>query len=118
MASPMTCHVLDSTLGRPGKFIEVELEIFSPGDKTSATLALGHTNEDGRVTNLLPPSHRLTAGNYKMTFFTQPYFAKDNRETFYPRVEILFTIPKGKVEPHYHIPLLISPFSYTTYRGS
>lgn len=53
-----------------------------------------------------------------MTFFTQPYFAKDNRNTFYPRVEILFTIPEGRIDPHYHIPLLISPFSYTTYRGS
>ncbi|CAO1635935.1 unnamed protein product [Sympodiomycopsis kandeliae] len=118
MASPITCHVLDSTLGKPGKFIEVKLDKFGPDDQKSETLALGQTNGDGRVPNLLPPSHKLTAGNYKMTFFTQPYFTKDNRETFYPRVEILFTIPQGQIDPHYHIPLLISPFSYTTYRGS
>jgi len=71
---------------------------------------------DGRCTDLLDPAERLPPGVYKMTFKTGPYFAALNVPTFYPVVEITFAY--SDPAQHYHIPLLLSPFSYTTYRGS
>ena len=93
------------------------------------------TDGDGRCSTLLPSSPRLEAGIYKMTFNTGEYFTASNRDTFYPVVEVRdcisafafyvqsFTTPQitfhlAKPEEHYHIPLLLSPWSYTTYRGS
>ncbi|PWN34801.1 Hydroxyisourate hydrolase [Meira miltonrushii] len=116
--SPITCHVLDSTLGKPASGVAVSLETLSGASSGQASvLAKGQTDNDGRCTTLLDPSTKLNGGIYRMTFETGSYFAKDNRPTFYPRVEILFTLPDPP-DPHYHIPLLLSPFSYTTYRGS
>ncbi|KAG8959007.1 hypothetical protein FRC03_008551 [Tulasnella sp. 419] len=113
--SPVTCHVLDSTLGRPVSGVPVALmKAESNGNFTS--LAEGATDQDGRCSTLLPSSPRLEAGFYKMIFRTGDYFAAAGRETFYPVVEINFHL--AKPEEHYHIPLLLSPWSYTTYRGS
>ncbi|PWN27105.1 Hydroxyisourate hydrolase [Jaminaea rosea] len=121
MTSPITCHVLDSALGRPAEGVEVRLELLSDrddGTNSSELLGTGQTNADGRCTSLLPSSHTLTsASSYRLTFLTGPYFARDARKTFYPRVEILFTVSEP-AEKHYHVPLLLSPFGYTTYRGS
>lgn len=75
------------------------------------------TDSDGRCTTLLAPETQLEAGVYRMRFQTGDYFAKDGRPTFYPFVEITFNVPNPP-DAHYHIPLLLSPFSYTTYRGS
>ncbi|CAE6410935.1 unnamed protein product [Rhizoctonia solani] len=80
------------------------------------TLASGQTDSDGRCVNLLPPQPRLKAGIYRMIFNTGEYFEKDKRDTFYPIVEITFHL--AKPDEHYHVPLLLSPWSYTTYRGS
>ncbi|CUA69675.1 5-hydroxyisourate hydrolase [Rhizoctonia solani] len=112
--SPVTCHVLDSTLGKPAANVKVRLEAME--GSTFLTLASGQTDSDGRCTTLLPAEPRLNAGIYKMIFNTGEYFEKDKRDTFYPVVEIIFHL--AKPDEHYHIPLLLSPWSYTTYRGS
>ncbi|CAO1632341.1 unnamed protein product [Jaminaea pallidilutea] len=124
MTSPITCHVLDSTLGKPGAGIDVQLELLDGEQSTSGrVVGSGQTNADGRLPTLLPPTHTLLPSQiYRLTFYTSPYFAsfEPPRPTFYPRVEITFSMPstQAEVQRHYHVPLLISPYSYTTYRGS
>ncbi|PWN50583.1 Hydroxyisourate hydrolase [Violaceomyces palustris] len=117
--SPITCHVLDSTRGKPAQGVKVKLEYLSSSSSPSLTfLAQGETDSDGRCLTLLnPQDHQLVGGIYRMTFHTGDYFESQGRETFYPFVEIHFKLSESP-DPHYHIPLLLSPFSYTTYRGS
>ncbi|KAK4687062.1 5-hydroxyisourate hydrolase, partial [Tremellales sp. Uapishka_1] len=125
--SPITCHILDASLGTPAPNVKVSLQVLSLSEAEPAEsdvtalevpqiLATGLTDADGRCTTLLDPETKLCPGVYKMTFFTETYFAVQKKTTFYPLVEITFnyTDPTS----HHHIPLLISPFSYTTYRGS
>lgn len=111
--SQVTTHVLDTSAGKPGKSISVRLMQNVSNEWKS--IAQGITNADGRVTDLLPAGKNLSAGNYKMVFETGTYYASQNLKTFYPAVEIQFTIFDDN---HYHVPLLISPFGYSTYRGS
>ena len=107
--SHVTTHVLDAALGTPAPGIPVAL---SGPDGT--IIAMGETDADGRVASLGPDT--LPAGEYRLEFQTGGYFAAAARSTFYPRVTIDFVV----VEPdeHYHVPLLLSPFAYSTYRGS
>jgi len=111
--SQVTTHVLDTSAGKPGKNITVQLMQIESNEWKS--IAQGITNNDGRVPDLLPEGKNLSAGNYKIVFETGNYYATQNIKTFYPAVEILFTIYD---DSHYHVPLLISPFGYSTYRGS
>jgi len=127
-SSPITCHVLDSSIGKPAPGVGIRLQVrhASPtaGDsETWETLAKGVTNADGRCKDLLssdqPSAHGVKlegGGVYKIVFETKGYFDKAGKATFYPWVEIPFIL--SNPDEHYHIPLLISPFSYTTYRGS
>ncbi|KAF8260735.1 hypothetical protein EI94DRAFT_1780412 [Lactarius quietus] len=121
--SPITCHVLDSSIGKPVAGVRVNLYVHKgptvSGDATEVWefIASGVTNTDGRCVDLLSPGdQRPSDGLYKIIFETKDYFDKAGKPTFYPWVEISFAV----VNPneHHHIPLLISPFSYTTYRGS
>ena len=112
-ASQLTTHVLDTAIGKPGKDICIRLQL--PVNGTWQTIAQGITNADGRVADLLPTQKILTPGNYKLVFDTGGYFASQKTNGFYPEVEIQFII---KNETHYHVPLLINPFGYSTYRGS
>ncbi|KDQ15730.1 hypothetical protein BOTBODRAFT_31619 [Botryobasidium botryosum FD-172 SS1] len=114
--SPITCHVLDARQGRPGQNVGVRLEKFDSDQASFTQLAEGTTDSDGRCTSLLSPATKLDKGIYKMTFKTGEYFAASNVETFYPVVEITFQLKSP--DEHYHVPLLLSPWSYTTYRGS
>ncbi|KAJ7293745.1 hypothetical protein C8J57DRAFT_1041546 [Mycena rebaudengoi] len=128
--SPITCHVLDSSTGKPAEGVEIRLQDFTPaksegGFDTFNPLAKGVTNADGRCLDLLPARDSteakeldavLTPGTYKIVFKTKEYFAQSDRKCFYPWVEIIFEIENPT--EHYHIPLLISPYSFTTYRGS
>ena len=75
----------------------------------------GETNHDGRVLNLQPPN-QLLAGRYRLTFATDDYFQTQNVAAFYPQVTIEFNVTA--TTEHYHVPLLLSPFGYSTYRGS
>lgn len=107
--SHVTTHVLDSSVGRPAVGVAVELQ-----DPSGLVLATGTTNADGRVASLGPD--RLAAGAYRLVFATGAYFAASGTPTFYPRVTLDFDLVD--VEAHYHVPLLLSPFAYSTYRGS
>ena len=111
--SQLTTHVLDTSLGKPGKDITIRLKHMSDG--FWQTMAQGVTNADGRIGDLLPPNKNVIPGNYKMVFETGDYFKANNIKGFYPTVEIEFTVFD---DGHYHVPLLINPFGYSTYRGS
>ena len=116
--SQITTHVLDTSIGIPGKGICIKLQQVidnSQRDKQLNTISLGITNEDGRITDLLPSGRNLKPGNYIMSFDTKSYFQSHNIKGFYPKVDIHFTTFD---ETHYHVPLLINPFGYSTYRGS
>ena len=111
--SQITTHVLDTAVGLPGKNITIRLQ--SNRNGSWQTIAQGITNADGRIPDLLPQQRNLTAGTYKMVFDTGSYYRLQNTKTFYPEVEILFNTFD---ETHYHVPLLLNPFGYSTYRGS
>lgn len=117
-SSPITSHVLDTALGQPARGMDVRLDGL---DDTGAwqTLADRVTNDDGRVADLLPAA-LLAPRTYRLTFATGAYFAGSGRATFYPRVEVIFdvTAAAAAAGEHFHVPLLVSPFGYSTYRGS
>jgi 5-hydroxyisourate hydrolase len=105
--SHVTTHVLDAALGRPAAGVEVALA------GPAGLVATGVTDADGRVAALGPDV--LDPGEYSLEFATGAYFAASARDTFLPRVTLHFTITGPE---HYHVPLLLSPFAYSTYRGS
>ncbi len=107
--SLISAHVLDASAGRPAAGIEVEL-----ADLSGQLLGSAVTDADGRVAQLGPAA--LPAGEYEITFGTGDYFAERGQATFYPSVLVRFAVAES--EPHYHVPLLLSPFAYSTYRGS
>jgi len=111
--SQLTTHVLDTSIGKPGK--DITIRLMQPKDGDWQTIAQGVTNADGRIGDLLPAEKILVSGNYKLVFETGNYFAANNVKGFYPEVEIQFTVTD---DAHYHVPLLINPFGYSTYRGS
>ena len=111
--SQITTHILDTTHGRPATGVSI---ILYKGDNDQWTeIAKGITNEDGRIADLLKKDVVLLKGIYKIRFETKDYFNKKGIETFYPYVEIIFDIT---TQEHYHIPLLLNPFGYSTYRGT
>jgi 5-hydroxyisourate hydrolase len=113
--SAITTHVLDTSVGRPANGVPIVLE-FQTGDAGWQTIGKGVTDQDGRLRDLLAPNVQLEAGNYRITFDTGTYFAQHQIEGLYPAVSVIFTI--REVAQHYHVPLLLSPFGYSTYRGS
>ena len=114
MKSPITTHVLDTTRGTPAEGVLVALEM-QQSDGRWKELGRGTTNSDGRLTDLLPEGHRPVHGTYRLIFFTAEYFSLLNVDSFYSRVAIEFVVGNSE---HYHVPLLLSPFGYSTYRGS
>lgn len=107
--SQITTHILDAASGGPARGVAV---VLSRGDGDE--IASGVTDDAGRIADLGP--ERLEAATYRLTFAVGDYFAATNRDTFYPVVSIDFSVADS--EQHYHVPLLISPFSYSTYRGN
>ena len=112
--SPITTHVLDTSLGQPAQGLKITLSQRSPQGGWEE-LASGVTNDDGRITDLLKPG-QLTNGVYQMFFDTGGYHLKLGVEGFYPEAVITFEVKN--LGQHYHIPLLLSPYGYSTYRGS
>jgi 5-hydroxyisourate hydrolase len=110
--SKITSHVLDTSKGKPAEGIRATL--YRGGNDEWTELIMGITNSDGRI-NLFSTDEPLQSGIYKIRFETKDYFDKNQIPTFYPYVEIIFDI---RTEEHYHIPLLLNPFGYATYRGS
>ncbi|KXJ22403.1 5-hydroxyisourate hydrolase isoform X2 [Exaiptasia diaphana] len=117
MSSPLTTHVLDTSAGSPARQLPVKVFYENiPASNTWTLVAIGATNGDGRVPNLLT-QEKFKPGHYKIMFDTETYFKSlDIKEYFYPYVEIIFIIKDSS--QHYHVPLLLSPFGYSTYRGS
>ncbi|KIH98534.1 5-hydroxyisourate hydrolase [Streptomonospora alba] len=119
--SHVTTHVLDTALGRPAAGVPVRLErpashnAGADGHTGSRTvIASGATDDDGRARDLGPD--RLAEGSYRLVFDTAHYFARTGQQGFYPEVAVAFEL--ADEEAHYHVPLLLSPFGYATYRGS
>lgn len=113
--SAITTHILDISRGRPASDVPVVLERLSDEGEWQE-LGRGATDEDGRLRNLLPDDARLLSGSYRLTFETGKYFASQGLESFYPQVTVNFVIHDAT--QHYHVPLLLSPYGYSTYRGS
>ncbi|OJD34806.1 5-hydroxyisourate hydrolase [Diplodia corticola] len=130
---PITCHVLDTTAGRPAASIPVSLTLLSPYGPSTPLSAT--TNGDGRVTGWAAPAgdpttleeifHNIKAHEesgehaemvWALKFETRAYWEQRGVQAFFPEVEIKFVV-RGRDE-HYHVPLLLGPFNYTTYRGS
>jgi 5-hydroxyisourate hydrolase len=110
--SKVTTHVLDAVTGRPAADVAVVLE--RRGSSAWEPVADGRTDGDGRIGRFGPDE--LEAGIYRVTFAVADYFASRGQEAFYPEVVISFTLDDPAA--HYHVPLLLSPYAFTTYRGS
>ena len=111
--SQITTHVLDTSIGKPAEGISVSLE--HNDTRIWKQIANGITDKDGRVKNLLPIEKRIPKGVYRLIFDTRLYFKTKEVKSFYPSVTIEFEITD---DTHYHVPLLLNPFGYSTYRGS
>src|SRR5215475_9825177 len=115
----LTTHVLDASTGRPGSGIRVRLERHRTGQAPTlpAELAAAVTNADGRILAAdWGIEASLEPGAYRLIFETEGYFARTNTPSFYPEIAVAFMADDPR--QHYHVPLLLSPFSYSTYRGS
>lgn len=112
----ITTHVLDAVTGRPASGLDVALERL--GTSGWEAVSSGCTDQDGRLRSLTPGD--VPAGTYRLTFATGAWFSAAGRETFYPDVTVTFRVTAGAdgATGHHHVPLLLSPFAYSTYRGS
>lgn len=111
----ISTHVLDTARGKPALAVLLRLDFREP-DGDWRRLSSAQTDADGRCSNLLPEDQHLAEGFYRINFDTAGYFGSQGIVCLYPFVEITFHVRGG--ESHFHIPLLISPNGYTTYRGS
>ncbi len=110
--SRVTTHVLDAVAGRPAAGVAAQLEARTPDGWSM--IAMGTTDDDGRIADLGPVD--LDPGTYRITFATGAYFRSTETNTFYPEVVLAFTLDDP--DAHYHVPLLLSPYAFSTYRGS
>ena len=114
--SAITTHVLDTSCGRPAAGVQVVLEL-QDGDARDRweIVGRGETDADGRLRTLMPPGD-APPGVYRLIFETRKYFDTLSVQALYPQVVVVFEVAAGRA--HYHVPLLLSPFGYSTYRGS
>jgi len=112
--NPLSVHVLDLQSGRPTPGIRVRLE--QRAGEQWRELAAGVTNAQGRIPALYPEGRAVAAGAYRIVFETGEHYARTGQPTFFPRIPVEFTM--DAVTAHYHVPLLLSPFGYSTYRGN
>ena len=112
----VSTHILDAVAGRPAAGVSVELCLRDDDGRSWRSVEAGVTDADGRIRF----AAETVSGVYRLTFATGPYFADRAVVTFYPEVVITFsTVTLDDASPgHYHVPLLLSPYSYSTYRGS
>ena len=113
--SAITTHVLDTSLGRPAAGVKVLLEQIDP-DEQWHRIGEGVTDTDGRQRSLMGEGVAPVAGLFRLVFDTRSYFEALGTPAFFPRVVITFEVADEGA--HYHVPLLLSPFGYSTYRGS
>jgi 5-hydroxyisourate hydrolase len=107
VSAAITTHVLDTARGRPAVGVPIVLE-----SAAGESLGAGVTDADGRLRDL----GTVEPGRYRLIFDTGAYFAAGGQDGFYPEVVVTFTVAQG--EDHYHVPLLLNPYGYSTYRGS
>lgn len=112
--NPLSVHVLNLENGLPSPGVKVTLE--QQVGQDWKPLSEGVTNEQGRIAELFPAGRALTAGEYRVVFKTGEYFRQAKRDTFFPEIPVIFEVKQ--TEQHYHIPLLLSPYGFSTYRGS
>ncbi|ERS01092.1 hydroxyisourate hydrolase [Acinetobacter sp. COS3] len=112
--NPLSVHVLNLENGLPSAGVKVILE--KQEKDQWKELSKSTTNQQGRITALYPQDTPFEKGIYKVTFKTGEWFQKNKQSSFFPEVPVIFSVD-GKLE-HYHIPLLISPYGYSTYRGN
>ena len=111
----ITTHVLDTARGRPAAGVTVILEMRHQRDWIP--VGRGSTDENGRLMNLTEENRPLSVGTYRLTFDTGAYHQEQGMASpFLPEVKILFNVETA--DEHYHVPLLVNPFGYSTYRGS
>jgi 5-hydroxyisourate hydrolase len=113
--SAITTHILDISSGRPAAGVVIMLEHETP-EEGWQFVAKGVTDGDGRLRLLQESDEIFPTGHYRLTFDTGAYFAQQQVEAFYPQVTVAFIVRDAA--QHYHVPLLLSPFGYSTYRGS
>jgi 5-hydroxyisourate hydrolase len=109
----ITTHVLDTARGRPAAGVPIVLERATDGGWE--LVGRGATDADGRLRDLIADGAAIADGRYRLTFDTGAYFRDHGEAAFYPEVAVVFTVAGGE---HHHVPLLLSPFGYSTYRGS
>ena len=112
--STVSSHVLDTSLGRPARGVRTRLQVLEATNGTQhwKTLAEAKTDDDGRIRQFVDVPQ---GGVYRVCFDTKTYFEANGQPVFYPQVDVVFVVDG---DGHYHVPLLLSPFGYSTYRGS
>jgi 5-hydroxyisourate hydrolase len=115
VAVSVSTHVLDTARGRPADGLRILFE-HATTDGAWARVGAATTDDDGRAPDLIDDDATIDAGVYRMTFETGDWFAQRGVPAFYPRVRVEFEITDA--DQHHHVPLLLSPFGYSTYRGS
>lgn len=110
----LSSHILDVSKGTPATGISIKLERYNELTKIWTFVDEKKTDLNGRITDFLN-SDKSNLGIYKLTYFTSNYFKRDNIESFYPFIEVVFQI---KDQNHYHVPITLSAFGYSTYRGN
>jgi 5-hydroxyisourate hydrolase len=113
-ANPISVHILDLQTGKPTAGVTVTLE-HKQGDRWRM-LASAVTNADGRIAELYPAGQALAQGDYRIVFQTGAHYARLQQDTFFPEIPVQFHVERS--DQHYHIPLLLSPYGFSTYRGS
>ena len=114
MTGFLTTHVLDTATGMPAKGMTIHLYRFD-GDQRSHVVTMV-TNDDGRTDTPILPQGEFSVGRYELVFEAGPYFGRDDAPVFLDDIPIRFGV--NDPASHYHVPLLVSPFSFSTYRGS
>ena len=110
----LSSHILDVSKGMPATGVTIKLEKYNEQTKNWSFVDEKITDNNGRITDFLP-SEKTNLGIYKLTYFTSDYFKKNNTESFYPFIEVVFQIKDAN---HYHVPITLSAFGYSTYRGN
>lgn len=110
----LSTHILDISKGLPAPDVKIRLEKYNEQSKVWTYLDEKTTDANGRIPNFLPTS-TINNGIYKLVYLTSDYFKKNKTESFYPFIEVVFEI---KDQNHYHVPITLSPYGYSTYRGS
>lgn len=110
----LSSHILDINLGQPALGVKITLE---KQDKNNSWQTIDEkiTDKDGRVKDFLEKKGNDNRGIYRLTYHIGPYFKRQQQDTFYPYIQVVFEI---KDENHYHVPITLSPYGYSTYRGS